>query len=366
MIGASIAKDVRLLLRDRGALISLFALPIVFIVAFGSMFQFDGGTSGKKRRIPISYRADSRLGAKIHQAIDDTLGLEAVNVLTPERVRAEVVNETALGGLIVPDDFDPEHGKKVELVIDLAGPIQVRGPLEAVLTGVVARASAPVDLPSSMSPVEARSPPGIAPPIPQVSGFQVTVPGNAVLFGFFIALTTAMSFAGERRSGTWRRLLAAPVSRAMALLATLVPYYLIGLVQLAFLFGIGVVFFGLRVAGSIPALVVVSLLVSACAVSLGLLFAALAKSEKQLGGVGSVVLLVMGLVGGCMFPRIAMPEFMKTLGLGVPHGWALDAYFDLLVREGTGFADVLPNIAALAGFAVVFAVLGVWRFRYDA
>jgi ABC-2 type transport system permease protein len=198
-----------------------------------------------------------------------------------------------------------------------------------------------------------------------ISAFQVTVPGNAVLFGFFIALTTAMAFVNERKTGTWRRLLAAPVPRYQALLATLVPYYLVGIAQLAFLFGVGAGVFGMQVAGSLVALIVLSLVVVLCAVSLGLLFAAIARTEKQLGGVGSVVLLVMGMLGGCMFPRLLMPPFMKTLGLGVPHGWALDAYYDVLVREGTTLADIAPSIAALLGFAVVFASLGIALFRFE-
>jgi ABC-2 type transport system permease protein len=191
------------------------------------------------------------------------------------------------------------------------------------------------------------------------------VPGNAVLFGFFIALTVAMAFTNERKTGTWRRLLAAPVSRWQALLATLVPYFLVGIVQLAFLFGLGAGVFGMKVAGSLAALIVLSLCVVACSVSLGLLFAAIARTERQLGGVGSVVLLVMGLLGGCMFPRLVMPPFMKSLGLAVPHGWALDGYYAVLVREGTTIADIAPSIGALLGFAVVFATLGIALFRFE-
>src|SRR5690606_2681212 len=130
--------------------------------------------------------------------------------------------------------------------------------------------------------------------------FQITVPGNAVLFGFFIALTVAMAFSADRRTGTWRRLLAAPIPRWKVLGATLVPYFVIGLCQLAFLFGVGVLVFGMQIAGSVLALVALSVAVVTCAVSLGLLFAALGGSEKQLGAIGSVVLLVMGVLGGCM------------------------------------------------------------------
>jgi ABC-2 type transport system permease protein len=253
VIGRAIAKDVGLLVRDRGSLISLFALPVVFMLAFGSMFKFGSSTP----------------------------------------------------------------------------------------------------------------PTGTPGPLAEITSFQVAVPGNATLFGFFIALTTSMAFIGERRTGTWRRLLAAPVPRWKVMLAMLVPYFLIGLVQLAFLFGVGIVGFGMRVAGSPLALIVLCVTTVACAVALGLLFAAIGRTEKQLGGVGSVVLLIMGMLGGCMVPRLIMPPFMKTLGLGVPHGWALDGYYAVLVHEGTTIADITPSLAALAGFAVLFASLGLALFRFE-
>ena len=88
-------------------------------------------------------------------------------------------------------------------------------------------------------------------------------------------------------------------------------------------------------------------------------------SEKQLCAIGSVVLLVMGLLGGCMFPRIAMPPVMKMLGLGVPHGWALDGFYAVLVRQGTTLADVAPSIFALVAFGAGFALLGVTLFKFE-
>jgi ABC-2 type transport system permease protein len=56
---------------------------------------------------------------------------------------------------------------------------------------------------------------------------------------------------------------------------------------------------------------------------------------------------------------------MKSLGLVVPHSWALDGFYDVLVRQGTSLADLTPSIGALLGFAVVFAGLGLARFRFE-
>jgi ABC-2 type transport system permease protein len=355
VIGAAIRKDVSLLLRDRGALISLFVLPIIFIVAFGSMFKFGPG-EGKPRPIAVWHAAGDVRGEAIVKTLAETTGFAPRPAANADEVRRRVAAEDVPAGLIVP------ASGPIELAIDLGAPAQVRGPVQGALDGVVMRALGVVD-PDER--VEAKTPPGIAKPLANTSAFQVTVPGNAVLFGFFIALTVAMAFLNERKTGTWRRLLAAPVPRWKALLATLVPYYLVGVAQLAFLFGLGAGVFGMRVAGSIVALVVLSLALVLCAVSLGLLFAAVARTEKQLGGIGSVVLLVMGMLGGCMFPRLLMPPFMKTLGLGVPHGWALDGYYAILVREGTSLADVAPAIGALLAFAAAFAGLGIALFRFE-
>ena len=193
----------------------------------------------------------------------------------------------------------------------------------------------------------------------------MTVPGNGVLFGFFIAMTVAMSFSSERHSGTWKRLLAAPVPRWKAMFGKLVPYFLIGCVQLAAIFGIGAGVFGMQVAGSLSALVVLTLAVVLCSTSFGLFCASFGWTEKQIGSTVPVMLLVMGLLGGCMFPRLLMPAFMQNLGHLVPHSWALDGYYAVLVRQGTTIADIAPSIGALVGFSVLFAGAGLWRFKFE-
>lgn len=69
----------------------------------------------------------------------------------------------------------------------------------------------------------------------------------------------------------------------------------------------------------------------------------------------------MGLVGGAMVPRIAMPALMQLIGLATPHAWAPDAYHGVLVRAEPGLYDIALSIAALAGFASP----GALRFRFE-
>jgi ABC-2 type transport system permease protein len=364
MLGAAIKKDFQLLLRDRGALLSLFLLPIVFIAVFGSMFNGQDRGEHEPRTIVVHYQPGDQRAAGLIEAIDRS-GLFRTRLESePDTVRTLVADKTFAAGLIIPPGFDPGARKPAELVIDEAAPPALRGPIEGALDGILT--SAYLGAPAGPIVVlEARTPPGIHKPQGGARGFEVSVPGNAVLFGFFLALTVALSFTEERTTGTWRRLLAAPISRPLVLMAKLVPYVLIGLCQFAFLFGVGALVFGMRVAGSTVALVALTLAVVVCATALGLLLASFGGSERQLGGIGSITLLVMGLLGGAMVPRPIMPETMQTLGLFVPHAWALEGYYDVLIREGTTVASVWKEILALLGFAAVFAGIGVSRFRFE-
>ncbi len=352
MIGAAIRKDVLLLVRDRGALLSLFALPVVFMLVFGAMFHVE---DSRRRAIALWYAPDDPRGPTIAGALTGSGAFTAELEKDVEALRARVVAKRVDAGIVVGPDG-------VEVVVARALPLHVRAPLQGALEGLVLRALIPPEV--RLPRVSVTEVP-VSPPTSPVSSFQISVPGNAVLFGFFLALTVAMSFAQERRTGTWQRLLAAPVPRWHALAAMLVPYFCVGVAQIAFFFTLGAWVFGMEIAGSLMALIALSLALVYCAVALGLLFAAIGGSERQLGGFGSVALLVMGMIGGCMVPRQAMPPLMQSLGLAVPHGWALDGYGDVLVRAGTTVFDIAPSIAALLLFGSAFAAIGLALFRFE-
>lgn len=353
MIGAAIRKDTLLLVRDRGALISLFALPVVFMMIFGAMFRADPVAS---RTVATWHEPDDPRGVAIDGVLDHAAGLVRLPQARADAVLAWVQSKRADAGVILRSD-------SIDVVVYSGLAAQARAPFEAALKELVVRALVPADV--HLPRVNVVGVPTVSQPTERLSSFQISVPGNAVLFGFFLALTVAMSFASERRTGTWQRLLAAPVRSWHALAAMLVPYGVIGVAQLAFFFALGSFAFGMAVAGSVVALVAVSLALVCCAVALGLLFAAVGGTERQIAGLGSVALLVMGMLGGCMVPRQVMPPFMKSLGLAVPHGWALDAYHKVLVTPDTSIPDVIPELAALLLFATVFAGIGLYIFRFE-
>lgn len=363
MMIPTLRKELLLLRRDPRALVRLIVLPLLFIGIFGYVFNTSNATPHEVRPIAV-WNGAGPAGERLTRALDGSMLFTVVPAASAAAVEAAVAHHDHAVGLVIPPDFDPAHDHHATLLLDPREPPQAIGALRGAVTGIVTRGW--VGGPPPPQVVDIRTPAGAGNPLDDLtSSFQLTVPGNAVLFGFFIALTCALSFAEERRSGTWRRLLASPVPPWQLLAAKLIPYVVLGAVQVGLLFAIGAFGFGMQIGGSIPALAVLTLGVAACATTLGLLIAALSSTEKQISSLGSVLIMIMGLVGGCMFPRALMPPAMQQVGLFVPHGWALDGYYTLLIGHGAGFADVLRPLAAVYGFAALFAVAGLRRFRFD-
>jgi ABC-2 type transport system permease protein len=199
---------------------------------------------------------------------------------------------------------------------------------------------------------------------------DVAVPGVTVLFVFLAAQTTAHSIYDEKKAGSFRRLLAAPMSKAALLAGKMLPNLITGLIQTGVIFAFGIV--GLRLLGLPPAklgpnplaTVLVVVLIALCSSAFGILIAAIARTENQIGGLSSLLLWGMGLLGGSFIPLFLLEQFLGPLPKIVPHYWANHALINLMVR-GLGFADVTLDCAVLLGFTALFFAIGLWRFDFE-
>ena len=408
-------KDLKIFFKDSGAVVFIFLQPFMFIVvmSYAMAGLFNSGDQ------PIQILAVNQdAGTQAASIIKQLSTLQGFSVettfqdqpLTRETAEKLVVTGKRGMALVFPPDFsatleqapgapNPET-TKILFIVDPATPSQVVQPIIGTLQGLVQEAtvaaSAPkgIDLlfaqiapqaPASqrdafksqaeqamtggtvggqpVATIERAAPPGMnVKKFP--NAFQQNVPGYTIYGLFWIVSLLAGSVLVEKQEGTFRRLLVAPMSRAVMLAGKMLPYYLINLLQIVIMLGASHFLFGLDLGSSPAGLIAVSLAAAATATGLGVLVAALARTEAQIGGLTTMLLLTMSALGGCFIPRFTMPEWLKTLGLITPHAWALDAYQDLLVR-GYGLIDVLPKVGVLAAFAFVFFAIGVWRFRFE-
>jgi len=204
----------------------------------------------------------------------------------------------------------------------------------------------------------------------QPSAKDIAVPGLTVMFVFMAAQTAARSIYDEKKGGSFRRLPAAPMSKATLLGGKMLPNLITGLLQSVVIFAFGIV--GLKLLGLTPATLgndplataLVVVLVALCSSAMGILIAAFARTEAQIGGLSTLLVWVMGLVGGSMIPLFILERFLGPVPMVVPHYWANRALIDLMVR-GRGLADVTVEMAVLLGFTVLFFAIGVWRFKFE-
>lgn len=207
------------------------------------------------------------------------------------------------------------------------------------------------------------NPPGMK-PAKEPTAVQHNVPAYTTMFVFFIVVVLAESVLSEKANGTFRLLLAAPISKASILAGKMLPYYLINVIQVAIMFGVGRLVFGMGLGRSLAGLAVMTLALAAAATSMGILISALARTNAQVSGLGVLLVIAMAALGGVMIPLSVMPEFMKSLGRLTPHAWALSGFQDIIVR-GYGVAAILPEAGVLLAFAAVFFTVGLIRFRFE-
>ncbi len=195
--------------------------------------------------------------------------------------------------------------------------------------------------------------------------YQVLVPSSMVMFAFFLVLTLGWLFVAERRQGTLRRLQAAPLYRYQILLGKLLPTYLLSVTQGLFLLAAGKLIFDMRWGPQPLWLIPVVLSTSLAAMGMALLVASLARSETQVALYGTLLVLGLAFVSGCIWPRDLMPEEAQKLSLATPHAWALEAYTELLINPRPDYGLVMTACTVLVAFGVGFLLLAWGALRLD-
>jgi len=405
-------KDLRLLLKDRGQIVMLFLLPMLFILAFSAAFAAGQQLEEEVINVPV---VNLDPGSEMSRLLLDNLNQER-GIQTQDydqaKVEADLKNETINLALTIPDGFtaDIEAGKQTTLRL-MYGPGAGDSEVEAVrlvVDGVAAALSLETQLVGGLSQMGAMmgdAPEGVqvftaerirvqaesqfersrTAPLVALSAKwpdQVTqgrddfdpssfgVAGFAIMFAFITAQNTATSIFDEKKEGTFRRLMAAPMSKWELLLGKMLPNFVIAVLQVAIIFAVSMILLPLigierpSLGNSPLGLVLITVMVAFCSTSLGILLAALCRTESQVGGISSLVLWVAGMVGGAFIPTFILGGFLSAIGKVVPHYWAFQAFNDLMLR-GQGVADILPELGILAGFTAVFLVIGLLRFKFD-
>ena len=160
-----------------------------------------------------------------------------------------------------------------------------------------------------------------------------------------------------------RRLLTTPTRKTTYLFGTILGQVLTALLQLAIL----ILFSALVLKvhwGNLLALTLVLVAFTICASALGTMVGTFVKSEGQANGISILIGMVMAMMGGCWYPIELFPQAVRAAAKVLPTTWAMQGTLDVALR-GQPVSGITLEVLVLLAFALVFFVIGVWRFKYE-
>ena len=189
--------------------------------------------------------------------------------------------------------------------------------------------------------------------------------GMCVQFILFMGIDAGMVVLYQRRSGLWKRLQAAPLSRYTIIGSRATSAGIIAMVIMLTVFGFARVVFGVKIEGSFAGFLGVCVAFAIMTATFGLLIAVLGKTPEATRGIAILVTLILVMLGGSWVPSFIFPAWLQKATLVVPTRWAVDG-LDAMVWRGSGFAEAVWPIGVLLAFAAAFGAIAVWRFRWES
>jgi ABC-2 type transport system permease protein len=187
----------------------------------------------------------------------------------------------------------------------------------------------------------------------------------SVQFILFAGINMGIEILMDKRRGIWKRLRAAPLSKAFVLGAKTASAALIAFITLSIVFAFAIALFGVRVEGSAIGFVGVLLAIAFMASTFGLLIAALGRTPEATRGISIFAVLIMVMLGGAWVPTFVFPAWLQKVSLVVPARWAVDGIEGMTWR-GLPLASALPGVGTLLAFSLLFGAVAIWRFDWEA
>ncbi len=409
-------KEIQLISRDRGSLALLFLLPLLIGSLTGMInIQVAGGGDEAGILVDVSLvnEDEGLFGERIADAVPEIDELEVQTAATVAEAEDLVNRGEVAAAVVIPsgfsDDINAHKPTEIEVIID---PTQQQS--ASIVTGIMNHVVDEVTVWGEVQHgvrtilEESGALEGASPELQQATGAQImgvmmttlndmrqdpaivvtsedlegaTVeggitlflaylfPGFTVMFAFFVVGMTAESMLKERESGTLRRLVAAPLPRGTMLAGKVLAYMLLVCLQVVVLFTIASTVFDMPLGTSPLGLVILTLVMAFVATALGMLVAAIAKTAKQAGDIGTILGFVLAGIGGAL-PTTPTPLSRAGGVIGAitkltPHAHAVEGYYSLMAENAT-LGQILPEIGILLGMGLLFFAIATWRFRFEA
>jgi ABC-2 type transport system permease protein len=198
---------------------------------------------------------------------------------------------------------------------------------------------------------------------PEVVTQYNIVPGlMGVILTMTMIMITGLAITRERERGTMENLLSMPTRPSEVLIGKIVPYIIVGYIQVGVILVASYFLFHVPMEGSILLLLLVALVFIAANLALGITFSTIAKNQLQAVQMTFFVFLPSILLSGFMFPFRGMPQWAQLIGEIFPLTHFLRIVRGILLKGNT-LADVSLQLWQIALFAAIALTIGIKRYR---
>lgn len=366
---AIIQKEFIQMRRDRLTLAMMVMLPIVQLLVFGfaintdvkhlSTVVFDQSKSQESRELTAAFTAsgyfDVNYAAGSYQEVEQAIAAGKAKV-----------------GLIFPPDYVKllKSGREaqVQLVVDASDSMASSSAISTSQLLAQRKSSAITAAKLQQlsggqtvtEPLQIRVRPWYNPDA--ITAYYM-VPG---IIGTVLTMTmvmiTSMAIVRERERGTLEQLIVTPLKTVELLAGKIIPYILVGYLQMTLGLIVGYLVFDMPMRGSYLLLYALTFIFIVASLSLGVLISNLAKTQMQAMQMSFFIFLPSILLSGFMFPREAMPKLFFYLSNIIP----LTFYLEILrgvILKGVGLEVLWPQGLALAAFISVTFGVSLLRFK---
>jgi ABC-2 type transport system permease protein len=349
--------------RDRFTLAMMVGIPAIQLTLFGYAIRTE------VRHLPMVVLDQSRTAESraLIEVMRNTGNFDIVGLVSSrDEIRNRIERGSAHAALIIPPEYLADikraRGATAQVIVDAADPLSSQA---AISAASLAAQSTSLEIgrvagKDEVQPLEVRVRPWYN---PDLKSSTFIVPGIiGVLLAMMLILITSMAIVRERERGTLEQLVVTPISKTGLMLGKIVPFIVVGYVQMTVILVLGKALFDIPIRGNVALLYGLTMAYIIANLALGLLVSTLTTTQVQAMQLSFFLILPNILLSGFMFPREAMPAPAQWIGAALPLTYFLEILRGVLLK-GIGLSELWPDALILGVFAVLLIGLSVARFR---
>ena len=350
--------------RDRMTFAVMLGIPILQVIVFG----FAINTNVDHIPLVVCDLSNSREGRDFVQRLVNTSYFDVVGWTDSYKsAKSYIDQEKAKAAVLIPADFprDLKRGSaQVGVLVDASDPLLASSALSAAAQvglimniGIMEEASGNAGLSAQGIDVRTR-----ALYNPDLRSAVYIVPGLiGVILTMTMVLITSVAIVREREHGALEALITTPVSKIELMSGKILPYVIVGYVQMTLVLLVAWLMFDITPQGNIGFLYSVGFLFIVASLGVGMVISTIAKTQMQAMQISFFFFLPNMLLSGFMFPVASMPEIIQKFSQMLPLTYFL-VFLRGVLLKGTGPVELWAYVWPLMIFAPAIVTIGVLKF----